>query len=111
MPLEHSIRLNNLGFSDAYADYIRVRWLTQKTVSQARYRLKCEDAYIAKVSHSNIKAFEKDIRIQALKDAKDRVHYLLAAIGERRGKALLVLFDPFLPQIKYHTCYDHSNTQ
>ena len=100
--------LNNLEFSDAHADYIKVRWLTQKTVSQARYRLKCEDAYmvgkafeqldklniqdayIAKVSHSNIKAFEKDIRIQAIKDAKDRADYLLTAIGERRGKALQV---------------------
>ena len=100
--------LNNLEFSDAHADYIRVHWLTQKTVSQANYRLKCEDAYmvgkvfealdklniqdayIAKVSHSNIKAFEKDIRIQAIKDAKDRADYLLAAIGELRGKALQV---------------------
>ena len=38
--------LNNLEFSDAHADYIRELCLTQKTVSQARYRLKCEDAYM-----------------------------------------------------------------
>ena len=102
------INLNNLELFDANADYIRVKWRKKNVVSRTDYRLKVGDAFmlskvfeqldklnikdarIVKVSHSNIKAFEKDIRIQAIKDTKDRADYLLAAIGERTGKAMEV---------------------
>jgi uncharacterized protein YggE len=100
--------LKRLELSDANADYISIRWLNKKTVSQSRYRFKAEDAYmvgkvfeqldklniqdayISEVSHSKIKDYEKEVRINAIKDAKDRADYLLTAIDERRGKAMEV---------------------
>ena len=72
------INLNNLELSDANADYIRIKWRKKNVVSRTDYRLKVGDAFmlskvfeqldklnikdarIVKVSHSNIKAFEKE---------------------------------------------------
>ncbi|MBL6657094.1 MAG: SIMPL domain-containing protein [Flavobacteriales bacterium] len=100
--------LKRLELSDANADYISIRWLNKKTISQSSYRFKAEDAYmvskvfeqldklniqdayISEVSHSKIKEYEKEVRINAIKDAKDRADYLLTAIDERRGKAMEV---------------------
>lgn len=100
--------LKRLELSDANADYIYIRWLNKKTISQSRYRFKAEDAYmvgkvfeqldklniqdayISEVSHSKIKDYEKEVRINAIKDAKDRADYLLTAIDEKRGKAMEV---------------------
>jgi uncharacterized protein YggE len=100
--------LKRLELSDANADYIYIRWLNKKTISQSRYRFKAEDAYmvgkvfeqldklniqdayISEVSHSKIKDYEKEVQINAIKDAKDRADYLLTAIDEKRGKAMEV---------------------
>ena len=47
-------------------------------------------SYIAKVNHSKILEYKKEVRIMAIKAAKEKADYLLEAIGEETGKALKV---------------------
>lgn len=102
------VPLSNLSLSDANADYIRIRLAKKDVVLKSEYllkvgdavtvgkvfdkldELKILDAYIAKVSHSKIEELKKEVRIQAIKSAKDKGSYLLDAIGEKLGKPLVV---------------------
>lgn len=43
---------------------------------------------ITEVSHSKIKEFKNDLKLQALKAAKEKAKYLLEGIGEELGSAL-----------------------
>ena len=47
-------------------------------------------AHISKVSHSKIDSLRREIRILAIKAAKEKADYLLAEIGEQTGRALVV---------------------
>ena len=102
------VSLDNLFLSDANANYVRVKWTKKDVITKAEYILKVEsalkvakvfkkldelkivDAYISKVSHSKIIEFKKEVRIMAIKAAKEKADYLLEAIGEQRGNALKV---------------------
>jgi uncharacterized protein YggE len=102
------IDLKNLYLSDANSDYVKIRWnkndvLTKKdytlmvpnasTVGQVFLeleKLEIKDAYISKVNHSKIDSLKKEIKIMAIKAAKDKADYLLMAIGEKTGKPLIV---------------------
>lgn len=52
--------------------------------------LEIEDAGISKTSHSEIEKFRKEIKIEAMKAAKNKADYLLTAIGEQTGKPLVI---------------------
>lgn len=111
--------LKNLTLSDASSNYIKVKWLRKDAVGRTEYQLKVTDAtmvgkvfekldelkiqnaYIAKVDHSQMEEFEKAVRIAAIKDAKERADYLLTAIGEQTGKPLVVRENAnnFYPQV------------
>ena len=102
------VSLDNLSLSDKNADYIKVKWSKKDVITKAEYILKVEDAVsvgkvfekldeikivdanISKVSHSKIEEFKKEVRILAIKAAKEKADYLLVAIGEQTGKALVV---------------------
>jgi uncharacterized protein len=102
------IDLADLYLSDANADYVKIRWqrrdvLTKKdftlkvstatTVGQVFLeleKLEITDAFISKVNHSQMDSLRKDVKIQAIKAAKDKADYLLMAIGEQTGKPLVV---------------------
>ncbi|HEY0029449.1 MAG TPA: SIMPL domain-containing protein [Bacteroidia bacterium] len=47
-------------------------------------------AYVSKYSHSKMDEYKKQIKINAIKAAKEKANYLLEAIGEKAGKALSV---------------------
>ena len=47
-----------------------------------------ENFFIAKTSHSKIEEFRKQLKIQAVKDAKEKATYLAEAIGEHVGEAI-----------------------
>jgi uncharacterized protein YggE len=49
-----------------------------------------ENFYISKVSHSKIKDFKKQLKIQAVKAAKDKADYLAGAINEKAGEAMTI---------------------
>lgn len=112
------IELSNLFLSDANADYVRVTWRKKEVMTKKDYSLKVSDAtflgkvfekledlkindaYISKVSHSKMDSLKREIRILAIKAAKEKADYLLKIIGEQTGKALVVTENdnPNMPQ-------------
>jgi uncharacterized protein YggE len=103
-----NIPLELLTVADAQADYIQVKWNKKDVISQSEYELKLstaqqvadvfeklnemkiENIYISKVSHSKIKEFHKEVEIKAIKNAKAKADYLLNAIGQETGTALII---------------------
>lgn len=103
-----NIPIENLSLADANANYIRIKWTKKDVISRAEYvlkvkdatelgavfekfdELKIEDAYILRVSHSKIETFKKEVRIMAIKAAKEKADYLLTAIGSETGKPIEV---------------------
>ncbi|MDB5190475.1 MAG: hypothetical protein JWQ96_38 [Segetibacter sp.] len=49
-----------------------------------------QNFFIARVSHSRIQEFKKQLKMQAVKAAKDKAIYLAEAIGEKVGDALTI---------------------
>lgn len=106
------VSLDNLSLSDANANYIRVKWTKKDVITKNEYVLKVSDALtvgkvfekleelkivdanISRVSHSKLEDFKKEVRIMAIKAAKEKADYLLTAIGEQTGKALKVYESP-----------------
>ena len=102
------VSLENLSLSDANANYIRVKWKKKDVITKNEYVLKVGDALtvgkvfekldelkiveanISRVGHSKLEEFKKEVRIMAIKAAKEKADYLLTAIGEQTGKALNV---------------------
>ena len=103
-----NIPLEFLTVSDAQADYIRVKWNKKDVISQSEYEIKLstakqvaevfdkldeikiDNAYISRVSHSKIKDYRIEVEIEAIKNAKSKADYLLAAIGQQTGTALII---------------------
>lgn len=103
-----NIPLELLSIADTQADYIRVKWTKKEVISQNEYELKLstsqqvadvfekldeikiDNAFISKVSHSKMKEYQKEVEIQAMKNAKSKADYLLAAIGHETGIALII---------------------
>lgn len=102
------IDLSNLYLSDAQADYITIRRKPNEVLTQKEYlvklttanqvgqvfqqldQLEITDAGIQRVNHSRLDSLKKEIKVEAIKAAKAKADYLLAAIGEQTGKALIV---------------------
>lgn len=105
---EINIQTSNLYLSDANADLVKIKFRTKDVLTKKDYilkvsnatslglvfqqleKLEINDAYVSKVSHSKIDSLRKEIRIAAIKAAKTKADYLLSAIGEQAGKALVV---------------------
>lgn len=103
-----NIDLSNLVVSDADADFVRVSWQKKDVLTKKNYSLKVSDAAtiskvfqgldnleiiganIDKVKYSKIDSLRKEVRIIAIKAAKDKADYMLAAIGEKTGKPLVI---------------------
>ena len=102
------IDLSNLYLSDVNADYVKIRWQKKDVLTKKDYTLKVSnattvglvflelekleirDAFISKVNHSKMDSLRKEVKTKAIKAAKDKADYLLAAIGEQTGKPLVV---------------------
>jgi uncharacterized protein YggE len=95
-----NIPLESLTISDATADYVRVKWNRKDVVSQSEYELKLveaqqvadvmgqldslkiKNAFLSRVSHSEIETMTKEVEIEAIQNAKEKADYLLEAVGE-----------------------------
>lgn len=102
------IDLSNLTLNSADADYSKIRKSTKEVLISKSYVVKITgtevltklyegldkmnafDAHISKLSHSKMIEFTKENRIKAIKAAKDKVEYLLAAAGKQSGKVLQI---------------------
>jgi uncharacterized protein len=49
-----------------------------------------QNFFIAKVSHSKLQEFKKQLKVEAIKAAKEKAVYLAAAIGENVGEAITI---------------------
>lgn len=102
------IDIKDFSLADANADYIKVKWQRKEVLTKKDYLLKTAnativgkvfqkleeleilDAYISKVSHSKIDSLRKEVKIQAMRAAKEKADYLLNVIGQQTGQALVV---------------------
>ena len=57
---------------------------------------------LQQVSHSQFDSLRKEVKILAIKSAKNKADYLLSAIGEQTGKPLIV-------QERENVTYSNSN--
>lgn len=48
------------------------------------------NAFVSKYSHSKMDEYKKQVKVNAIKSAKEKAGYLLDAIGEKAGKAVSV---------------------
>lgn len=105
---EIGIDLASLSISDANADYVRIKYKTKDILTKKDYSLKVTnattvgkvfkmldeieiyDADIYKVNHSKMDSLRREVKIKAIKAAKDKADYLLGAIGEKTGKPIVV---------------------
>lgn len=105
------IDLANLSLANTDANFVKIRWQQRGILTKREYILKVADATtvgqvfqelekleirgasISKVSHSKMDSLKKEIRILAIKDAKEKADYLLNAIGEQTGKPLVIRED------------------
>lgn len=102
------INLNDLSLSDANADYVKIRWQKKDVLTKKDYTLKVTnatnvgqvflelekleitDAFVSRVNHSKMDSLRKEVKITAIKAAKEKADYLLKAIGEQTGKPLII---------------------
>ncbi|MFY9310808.1 MAG: SIMPL domain-containing protein [Bacteroidia bacterium] len=102
------ISLTNLYLADATSDVVKVQWKKPELITKKNYTLKIsdaltlgkiyseldklqiQDAHISKVSHSKMDSLKREVKIAAIKVAKQKADYLLEAIGEQTGKPLIV---------------------
>ncbi|AWH83676.1 hypothetical protein HYN59_00450 [Flavobacterium album] len=113
------IDLKNLSLADASSEIISYKRKDKGVEERQEYSLKVstatevrkvfealhdndiKEASIAKVDHTQMDALRKEVRIDAIKAAKDKATYLLQAIGEQPGKPLVITEEPdnsYLPQ-------------
>lgn len=100
--------LSNLALADASSDYLQVKWKKKDVISEKNYVLKTSNtsevakafetldqisalnAAIQRVDHSEIEKYKKEVKMMAIKDAKDKASSLLSAIDEVLGKPILI---------------------
>jgi uncharacterized protein len=100
------VDLSNLTLNTADADFRKIKTIKKDLIISKSYTLKISnadligkvyekldiinvaDAYISKFNHSKILEFAKENRVKAVKAAKDKAEYLLAAVGQQLGGAL-----------------------
>lgn len=102
------IDLNDLQLSDASSDFIKIKRKKDDVIASKDYILKVKttsqiasvfelldeiDAFnadIDRVDHSEIEKYKNEVKVIAVKAAKEKATNLLSAIGEKIGKPLLV---------------------
>jgi uncharacterized protein len=106
--LSIGISLERLTLSDANANMVKINWKKNDLINKKEYTLKLStaqevgavyteldkieitQAHITRVTHSKLDSLKKELRIEAIKNAKEKADYLLKAIGQHTSPALVV---------------------
>ena len=106
--LSIGISLDRLTLSDANANVVKINWKKNDLINKKEYTLKLSTAQevgsvyteldkieitqakIFRVTHSKLDSLKKELRIEAIKNAKEKADYLLKAIGEQTASPLIV---------------------
>jgi uncharacterized protein YggE len=107
------IAKENLVVTDVNAHYGKSGFMSKDVVNRKQFELEVKDAteakkafeqmdklniknaYISRVDHTEIEEYKKQAKIKAIKAAKDKATYLLEAVGEELGRALIVTENSF----------------
>jgi len=100
--------LDKLSLADASADFVTVKRKNKEVLASKNYVMKVAttsevasvfevldaeevlNADITRVAHSEIEKYRNEVKIMAVKAAKEKAGYLLEAIGESVGKPLMI---------------------
>lgn len=103
-----NIPTENLSISGANSKLEKAFWTGKKIYARKNYILKLSDANsigkvlrelenkgisnvnLARVDNSEMEKYRKEVKIMAIKAAKDKADYLLNAIGEQTGKPIYI---------------------
>lgn len=103
-----NIPTENLSISGADSNLEKAFWTGKKIYARKTYILKLTDANsigqvlrelekkgisnvnLARVDNSQMEKYRKEVKILAMKAAKDKADYLLHAIGEQTGKPIFI---------------------
>lgn len=106
--LKMNVDLNNLQLADANADYIKIKRKKNDVIASKDYILKVTstsmladvfevldeikafNANISRVDHSEIEKYRKEVKMMAVRNAKEKATYLLEAIGESLGRPIYI---------------------
>lgn len=102
------IELSALTLNNAMADYRTIRKKAKDVLVSKNYTVKISgtdqlskfyekldqmnvyDAYVARYTTSKLQDYQKENRVKAIKLAKEKADYLLAALGQSTGQPVLV---------------------
>lgn len=105
---KNKFSLENLSLANANADYITIKRQKKDVLQSKDFILKvsttteltnlwnildevdAQNAFVSRVDHSRMEEFEKEVKIKAVKNAKEKADYLLSAVGEKSGKILFL---------------------
>gem|GEM_PF-208546 len=110
-------KLNSIGRRDK--DAFREKIYQLKLTSAAELEkfieklenVKVENAWIARITHSDLEKIKVELKIKALQAAKNKADYLMKAIGSEVGKPLMVRdWDVFEPPNPYGAAVSNVQT-
>ncbi|WP_372774131.1 SIMPL domain-containing protein [Mangrovibacterium sp.] len=102
------LNMDHLSVADANSDYVKIVRKKKDVLASKDYEMKikttdelsrlwdllddmkAEKAFISRVDHSDMDALKRDVKILAVKNAKEKSDYLLNALNQRTGKVLFI---------------------
>jgi len=116
------IDLKDLQLADATSDFIKIKRNKSDVIASKDYillvtttgtlskvfetldEINAFNANVQRVDHSEIKRFKKEVKMQAVAEAKEKAGYLLEAIDEKVGKPIFIQeresYDMYQPLMK-----------
>ena len=106
---KNDFNLENLTLADANADYITIKRKKKDVLASKDFEVKvattgeltsvwnildevqAQNAYVSRVDHSQMEELKKEVKIMAVKNAKEKATYLLDAMDEKVGRVLYIL--------------------
>lgn len=100
--------LSDLSLADANSDFVVIKRKKKDVLASKDYQMKlsttgeiaklldvlddvkAENAFISRLDHSKMDDFKKEVKIIAIKNAKEKSDYLLGALDEKTGKILFI---------------------
>ncbi|MGV8137698.1 MAG: SIMPL domain-containing protein [Mangrovibacterium sp.] len=106
--VKNKFSLENLSLANANADYITIKRQKKDVLQSKDFILQvsttseltglwnildevdAQNAFVSRVDHSKMEELEKEVKIKAVKNAKEKADYLLSAVGEKSGSILFL---------------------
>ncbi|WP_299577683.1 SIMPL domain-containing protein [uncultured Sunxiuqinia sp.] len=100
--------LSKLSLANADADFVTIKRKNKDMLASKNYLLEvgstselanvweildeidAQNAHIQRVDHSQMDDFKKEVKIKAIKDAREKASYLLEAVDQKLGKVLFI---------------------